>query len=226
MTNVEFPQLGRSRCEWVARFLAALVVLTDTRIVPGLARSIGVHLYVEFQLLAAMAVLASLLLSNGNSPAHGLVLRPHQGWKRWVRFALIAAGVIFILGSAGGLVYWIMGWAFPIPRLDPARWPEHLYWMCISVPIHEELVYRVLLTVALLPLLGFYGTVIAGGVIFAAIHVLGGNAGPDNQIAGFFLQWAYMRSGTVLVPLAMHASGNAIALSAQLLAGALSPTAT
>jgi uncharacterized protein len=97
--------------------------------------------------------------------------------------------------------------------------------MCISAPVHEELVYRVLLTVALLPLLGFYGTVIAGGIIFAMIHVLGGNPGADNVIAGFFLQWAYMRSGTLLVPLAMHASGNAIALSAQLLAGALSASA-
>jgi uncharacterized protein len=224
MTTVEFPRLGRSRCERIALVLAALVVLIDTRFVPDWSR--GVSAYVDLQTLAAWTVLASLLLSDGNSAAHGLVLRPHQGWKPWIQFALIAAGIIFILGSAGGLVYWIMGWAIPLPRLDPARWTASFYWMCISAPIHEELVYRVLLTIALLPLLGFYGTVVAGGGVFAMIHVLGGNPGPDNLIAGFFLQWAYMRSGTVLVPLAMHASGNAIALSAQLLAGSLSLTAT
>jgi membrane protease YdiL (CAAX protease family) len=62
-------------------------------------------------------------------------------------------------------------------------------------------------------------------VLFGLIHVLGGNPGPDNLIAGFFLQWAYMKSGTVLVPLAMHSSGNLIAFSAQVLSTILSPGA-
>jgi membrane protease YdiL (CAAX protease family) len=42
----------------------------------------------------------------------------------------------------------------------------------------------------------------------AILHVLYGNAGPDNLIAGFFLAWAYLKSGTILVPVVLHSLGN------------------
>ena len=38
----------------------------------------------------------------------------------------------------------------------------------------------------------------------------------DNTIAGFFFGWAYLRSGTVLVPMVLHALGNLVALSLHL----------
>ena len=223
MTAIKFPTLGNSRPELAARVLAAVVVFLDARLVPDWSRSVGY--FFDLQALAPTAVIASLLLSNGNAAAHGLLPRPHQGWRPWVLFALFAAAVIFVLCVIGAVTYWIMGWSIPIPKRDLRFWAEDLNFMCVIAPIHEELVYRVLFTVAVLPLLGFYGTVIAGGVLFGLIHVLGGNPGPDNLIAGFFLQWAYMKSGTVLVPLAMHSSGNLIAFSAQVLSTILLPGA-
>ena len=36
--------------------------------------------------------------------------------------------------------------------------------------------------------------------------------GPDNLIAGFFLAWAFLKSGSIIVPLALHALGNLCAL--------------
>jgi membrane protease YdiL (CAAX protease family) len=76
----------------------------------------------------------------------------------------------------------------------------------------EEVVYRALLTAAVFPLAGQRGTIVVSGIVFASIHLIGGNPGPDNQIAGFLLEWAFLRSGTILVPVALHAAGNLIAL--------------
>jgi len=62
---------------------------------------------------------------------------------------------------------------------------------------------------------GERGTILASGLVFALIHILRGNASPENQIAGFLLEWAFLRSGTILVPIAMHSAGNLIALGFQ-----------
>jgi CAAX protease family protein len=59
-------------------------------------------------------------------------------------------------------------------------------------------------------------TILVSGLAFGALHVLYGNPGPDNLIAGFFLGWAYLKSGSVLVPMILHSLGNLIALSAHL----------
>jgi membrane protease YdiL (CAAX protease family) len=48
--------------------------------------------------------------------------------------------------------------------------------------------------------------------------VLGGIASPENQIAGFLLAWAFLKIGTILVPLAMHSAGNLIALASHVAA--------
>jgi len=86
-----------------------------------------------------------------------------------------------------------------------------LFWMCFYAPLVEEIVFRSLLTAAVYPLIGQRGAIVVSGVVFAMIHVIGGNPGPDNQVAGFLLEWAFLRSGTILVPMAMHAAGNLIA---------------
>jgi len=224
MTDIQFPMLGNSRCELAARLLAAVVVFLNARLVPDWSRSVGY--FFDLQALAPTAVITCLLLSNGNIPAHGLLPRPHQGWRPWVLFALFAAAVIFVLCVIGAVTYGLMGWSIPIPKRDLRFWAEDLNFICVIAPIDEELVYRVLFTVAVLPLLSCSGTVVTGGILFGMIHVLGGNPGPDNLVAGFFLQWAYMKSGTVLVPLAMHSSGNLIAFSAQVLSTILSSSTT
>jgi uncharacterized protein len=49
---------------------------------------------------------------------------------------------------------------------------------------------------------------VASGMIFGALHVLYGNPPPDNFIAGSFLAWAYLKIGTIVVPIASHLLGN------------------
>jgi len=87
-----------------------------------------------------------------------------------------------------------------------------LFHYCVDAPFYEELIFRSLLFVAVLPTIGGRCAVILSGVLFAAIHVLRGNPGPDNQIAGFMLAWAFLKSRTILVPIAMHSAGNFFAV--------------
>ena len=55
---------------------------------------------------------------------------------------------------------------------------------------------------------GKWPTIIASGLVFAALHFRFGVASPDNAIAGFVLAWAYIKSESILVPITLHALGN------------------
>ncbi len=89
--------------------------------------------------------------------------------------------------------------------------------MCIIYPVLEELLFRMILCV---PIAAWSpkAAIIASGAAFAVAHFVGGNPGPDNFVAGYFLVWAYLKSGTIVVPILLHACGNAIALGFQVLA--------
>ncbi len=36
---------------------------------------------------------------------------------------------------------------------------------------------------------------------------------PDNLVAGFFVAWAYLRSETIVIPIALHALGNLVVVA-------------
>src|SRR5262249_40112340 len=155
-------------------------------------------------------------LTEGNSVAFGLRLTPIQGWGYWFQLALWFALIIGIFAAICTGVWLACGWRLPIQRTPPSM--SALIHMCVDSPISEEIIFRALLTVAVLPTLGERGTILFGGFVFAALHVLHGNPGPDNQLAGFMLGWAFLKSGTILVPLFMHSAGNLIALGIQIAA--------
>ena len=82
-----------------------------------------------------------------------------------------------------------------------------------DAPILEESVYRLALCVPLAALCGPRWTIAVSGAVFAALHFVYGNPGPDNFIAGYFLAWAYLKSGTLMIPMALHALGNACVIA-------------
>jgi len=161
-------------------------------------------------LLALAGLAAVLCIHDGEAPLLGFRLAPLQGWLYWVRTALWFGAAIALLLVVCSAFWILVGWQIPLPP-QPTNLAMKLFWMCCYAPLVEEVVFRSLLTAAVYPLLGERGTIVASGVVFALIHVIGGNPGPDNQVAGFLLEWAFLRSGTILVPLAMHAAGNLIA---------------
>lgn len=164
---------------------------------------------------ALFGLVAVLVLSGGDARGLGLCLQPARGWWHWCRIGLwLGAAIGFALLAWMGFVY-AAGITLPVPRIEPPqRWPTFVY-MCIYAPLLEELLFRSLLIFAVRPTLGDRGAIVTSGVLFAAMHVIGGNASPENQIAGFVFAWAFVQSGTVVVPLSWHAIGNMIAFGAQ-----------
>ena len=163
--------------------------------------------------LAMFGLILIVSLRGGDGSTLGLRLVPEQGWTYWLRVSIRFALLILLFTVAVGGVFLWLGWHIPVPKRAPTF--DGLYWMCLYFPVVEEVIYRALLVTAIRPTFGDWGTILIGGIVFAAIHIQGGNVGPDNQIAGFLLTWAYLRSKSLLVPLAMHACGNLCAFSFQ-----------
>jgi membrane protease YdiL (CAAX protease family) len=86
--------------------------------------------------------------------------------------------------------------------------------MCVTAPLAEEVVYRLAFCPPFAALLGGRLCVLLNGSLFGGLHVLYGNPSPENLLGGFILCWAYLKSETLLVPLLLHAGGNACAFLA------------
>jgi membrane protease YdiL (CAAX protease family) len=200
----------------VARLIALSAVLFSTAVprlwwhVPRLWINLD-PLYAEAVVILT-ALVAVLCLCNGAHPLLGLRATSQQGPAYWLRIAGLFAAIVVAVAAVAATVFYLAGWQIPIPRLDPQEVPDRAFIMLVSAPITEEVVFRSLLTLAVLPTLGERWTIIVSGLAFALVHILRGNPGPDNLIAGFLLQWAFLRSGTIVVPIAFHAGGNLIAL--------------
>lgn len=194
--------------ERAVRLVAALTVV-GCALIPLAWRQLGSEW--NAAAVTLVGLVAILLLREGNVEGLGFQSRPRQGWTTWCRVTLWAGlGIGVAVGAFVGLSL-VMDWPLSIPRVPPYAVFQHLLFLCLLAPVVEELLYRSLLTLAVRPTVGETGTILTSGLVFAAVHHLAGNASPENQIAGFLFAWAYLRSNTVLVPIAMHAAGNAVA---------------
>jgi uncharacterized protein len=52
-------------------------------------------------------------------------------------------------------------------------------------------------------------------MLFGALHVVRGIPSPENLFGGMILAWAYLRSGSVLIPVLLHSLGNLCVLALQ-----------
>jgi len=167
-------------------------------------------------ILAGTGAAAISWLSGFDRQALGLVLRPIQGYRYWVK-AGIAVGAS-VLGFCLLILAVIEATGLPLSLrgLSPHEASSFAFYACLGAPIHEELLYRLVLCLPLMAVAGPKFTIIAGGAVFAALHFAYGNPAPTNFIAGFFFCWAYLRSGTLLVPIVFHGAGNVSAVAGQL----------
>jgi CAAX protease family protein len=163
-------------------------------------------------LIALAAVGLCWIIVAGDRASLGLALRPLQPWSYWCRVTLVIAGLTLVsIGVFAALVP-LLHLEVAIPRTPPAESLSTFYHMCVTGPLYEEALYRIVLCAPLAAALGPRATILLGGVVFGLLHVVYGNPGPDNLIAGFFLGWAFLKSGTITVPLAWHSLGNGLAL--------------
>jgi membrane protease YdiL (CAAX protease family) len=160
--------------------------------------------------IVAMGVVIVLWrLAGRDFDTLGLRMRIEPSWRYWVvASALIGlavsgiiTGYLLATGDMGDL-------RFGSPDLDTLL--VEVPSACVFAPVFEELVFRVALCSTLLPWIGRWGTVFVSGAIFGLAHFVYSNAGPDNFVAGYFFAWAYLRSGSVAVPIGLHAAGNLV----------------
>jgi uncharacterized protein len=161
--------------------------------------------------------IAYLALTRGDFATCGLTLVPVQGWRYWVKLTLVIGLLIASWLALAVAAAKFVGWSWPVPNVPPHDVMQMFWWGCIRAPLLEEPIYRLALCVPL-ACLWPRSTIAASGFIFAYLHVLYGKAAPDNQIAGFFLAWAYLKSGSLLVPIGLHSLGNLCAGAAHVLA--------
>ena len=163
--------------------------------------------------LLAAAVLIGLL--RGNLDSAGLRITPIQGWRYWIRatllIGLIVAGILAVYGA----VIVLSGHQPPIYSTPADAIFARFLGMCVFSPILEETIYRFVLCVPLAVLISARGTIAVSGLAFGLLHVVYGNPSPENLVAGFFLGWAFLKSGSILVPVILHSLGNLCALVGQ-----------
>jgi membrane protease YdiL (CAAX protease family) len=170
-------------------------------------------------LLSFVPLAAYLLLARGDRRSLGLNLAPLQGWGYWFRITLIIG--LLTGGLVGGLVviawgiYRLLGADLPVYATPPHRVADAFVGMCVTAPLLEESIYRIAVCVPAVVLLRPAGAIAVSGLPFGLLHVLAGNPGPDNLTAGFFLAWAFLKSGSITLPLAWHSLGNLCALAIQ-----------
>ena len=202
----------------VAAALGVLIVAVDM----WLSRSEADNHLVRF-ILGCGAAGALVLLAGGDFRALGFSLRPSQGWWYWAKASAIAAVAVFSV-SLIVLAFVPQLWVQTVERGDELWRSEllpPLMFSCVQAPVVEELLYRGVLCASVVQAIGRIPTIVLSGLVFALLHFIYENPGPDNAVAGFILGWAFIASGTILVPILMHAGGNFLVLLIQLAVSAV-----
>lgn len=190
--------------------VAALVVAADFWLVNR-----GDYSYVGPRgALPPVALASYLILARGDLAPVGLRIRPLPDLAFWIRATLLVGVALAAVAVATFAAVGMLGWELPIVARSPDLFWSEFVRMCLLAPAVEEGIYRIGFCCGAVALLRPGGAIAANGLIFGALHVLYGNPGPDNLVAGFFLAWAFFKSGSILVPLALHALGNFCVLSA------------
>ncbi|MBN1511517.1 MAG: CPBP family intramembrane metalloprotease [Phycisphaerae bacterium] len=176
---------------------------------------------------AVIALALYAKLTRWDLPSLGLTLRPLQGWLYWCKATALIGLAMGILVSLAVLTYRVAGWHLTSHSIPLTKAGEYFVWMCIQAPLIEEPIYRLVVCIPCVVLLRPVGCIVVCGVLFSLLHVFYGNPSPDNAVAGFFLVWAFLRSGTILLPLALHSLGNlcVLILSVLITHGWLGPLA-
>lgn len=210
---------GLNRCaasRVAAGLLALLVVAADYGIVLG-----SYHDYLR-PVLPLYLIIAYLIVDQGKARLRlaGIRLRPVQGLGYWLKATLVlgaivgavcllVGGVALLVASGDDTSTWAESYMEPGLRL------ERLLYACVRAPLIEELPYRLGVCTFLVVAWGPRGAILVSGLAFGYLHVIYGNPGPDNLLAGYLLAWAFLRSGSLLVPLVLHSLGNFAALLLQ-----------
>ena len=159
--------------------------------------------------VVCVAILLLALLARGDRASLGIVIRLRPSYRYWIKVTLgigVAIGAVCVVA---GVILWAFDVYIPILALPPRSIISTLVFLCVFAPIFEEALYRLVLCAPLAVLVGPWWAIFLSGSIFAGLHFVGGNLGPDNFIAGYFFAWVYLKSGSIVTPVVLHSLGNA-----------------
>jgi len=206
---METPIAGTLRKSFVKAWFAVCIALA------AIVADFFVESFQRRSLVIGASVLIMALLAQGDKTSLGLAVQLRPSYRYWVKVTFGIGAAVAGFCIAAGFLLWVVGTRLPIPARPPERVLSDLVAYCILAPILEEALYRLVLCVALVRIAGPGLTIFASGAIFAALHFAWGNASPDNFVAGYFLAWAFLKSGSILTPLVLHSLGNACVLALQ-----------
>lgn len=212
--------IGRSLRHSPASLAVACVI--GTAAIAGDLWLVWWHPYPEFiggrWLIAMMVLVVYLHLVRGDLVSLGFIPKPIPNYGYWVRATLLIGIAVLACIGAGFSVWLLLGRKVPIYSIPSSSAASAFFTMCIVAPVLEETIYRLALCVPFAGLSRPWMAIIASGVVFGALHVVYGNPSPENLVGGFFLAWAYLKSGTIYLPILLHSLGNFIAWAGQIAA--------
>lgn len=183
------------------------------------ASSIGLDLYAVAHpwyqswhrfALSLSVVALYFLLCRVSPKALGMRLLPVQGLWYWARITLWLGAIVVLFSLLAFVVLWAFGVHLPVTSIfhSEARMRAWLFSACVTAPLMEEALYRLVLCPPLLALGRRWLVIFISGALFGWLHFRYGNPGPDNFIAGYLLAWAFLKSESILVPILLHSAGN------------------
>jgi CAAX protease family protein len=197
----------------------------------GLPDAIALVLSSAITAACALVAIAALVVRPGALRWHDMGLRrPGPGASSAVLDvawgAALAVPVLTLAGMIAVTLVGILGVA-PAPVVplspDPAVLVASLVAATVVAPIWEELFFRGFATTAWARAAGGRAAIVRGAVFFALVHVLTAWVGDPGSAAavaviaftvrlpvGLVLGWIFLRRGTVLAPIALHATYNAV----------------
>ncbi len=165
-----------------------------------------------FRITAVVGALTMGAVCRWDRRSLGLTLSPLPSFRYWWRIGMIG-GLIVLAGTLAAVLAAKSSGPDPFglaARTNAGGYPsvEEVFSMLVLAPVFEEIIYRLVLCTALMGVGGSRAAIVGGGLGFAWLHWSTGALGPDNLLAGFFFSWAFVRSGTISIPIAFHSIGN------------------
>lgn len=170
--------------------------------------------------IALVTLAVYLYIVRGDLASVGLTATPAQSWGYWFRATLLIGLAVGGIVVAGLGTWLLLGQELPVHRRvlgsPPQPFGVAFLRMCVFAPVLEEVTYRMVICVPLAAWRRPWLAILASGLAFAGLHLISGNPSPENLIGGLFLAWAYLKSGTICIPLILHGLGNLCVLVGQM----------
>jgi membrane protease YdiL (CAAX protease family) len=211
-TRIGHTFQGHRIAAWLAVVVAVVAVATDMWLAASRVCQETPRLVVAVIAISMMAALC-----RGNRDSLGVTPRMLPSYWYWTKVTLFIGVAVGLFCVVSGVVLHFVGIHIPMPATPPDQILSSLIYMCVKAPLLEESTYRLVLCVPLVAVAGSRATIFLAGAVFAALHFVYGNPTPDNFIAGYFLVWAFLKSGSIATPILLHSLGNACALAAHVI---------